>query len=77
VGAVPAVFKQFIARVGIPSAHSTEQQSIERAIGDAYPGMRVRFENAPKLLLIGVEAPDRQSAALVLPLLEKIISGAD
>jgi len=71
------VFKQFIARVGIPSANSTERKSIERAIGDAYPGMKVRFENASRLSLIGVEAPDRQSAALVLPLLEKIISDAD
>jgi hypothetical protein len=67
------MFREYTVRVAIPQSHATKRGRVEKVICGAYPGMRVQFEDAEQLRLVGVEAPDRQSARAVLPLLEKII----
>lgn len=67
-------FRQYKAEVGIPTPQWAERAKVERAITVAYPGMKVEFRENTRLHLVGVQAPDRQSAAVILPALDLLVS---
>ena len=66
-------FQSYKARVGLPKHRWDERIAMEAQIGLAYPGMGVEFVEDSRIRLIGVEAPDRASASVVVPLLDKLL----
>lgn len=67
-------FREYKAHVALPNSLWDERFALEAQIGLFCPGMAVQFEQDSQLKLIGVEAPDRASAATILPFLEKLIA---
>ena len=68
------MFKQYTVRIGIPESKAAEREQLKMAIASTYPGMRIKFEFTRRVTLLGVEGPDLQSAAIILPLLDKLIA---
>ena len=70
-------FRAYKAHVGLPKRRWDERVALEAQIGLSYPGMGIEFVENSQIRLIGVEAPDRASAAIVVPLLAKLLDEQD
>jgi hypothetical protein len=68
------VFTEFVARVGIPKRRFCDRAEIRRIIRRVFPNIQIEFEENSTTRLIGVEAPDQKSAAIVVPLLTKVVA---
>ena len=70
-------FRAYKAHVGLPKRRWEERVALQAQITQVYPGMAVEFVHGSCIRLIGVEAPDRASAAVVVPLLDKLLDEQD
>ena len=66
-------FRAYKAHVAVPKRQWKDKETLKVIIQTAYPNMEVDFVENTRLALLGVEAPDPSSAAIVVPLLEKLL----
>lgn len=66
-------FRAYTAHIRVPKAREDQRTNLRAKIHAIYPGMKLEFSDAPEVSLIGVNAPDKESAKIVVPQIDKLI----
>ena len=57
----------------MPRQRWYEREKLQEIISTAYPRMKIEFSEDPRVRLVGLDAPDKSSAAAVVPKLDQLV----